>query len=387
MEELLKQKFNSDSEDEEYIPTKIELEESNEDKKKNKKDQKVIKSKVDAFWEKMKQKSGLHKENLPPKNSKILTSGEKIENEKEKEKKLEEEINNAIKKMKEQKEKTVTKEYFFAGQKFEEKKEITEKEIEKINKTKSTNTSSTSSKATTKNTSQKNNTKSNTKNKMEELLKQKFNSDSEDEEYIPTKIELEESNENKTKNKKDQKMTKSKVDAFWKKMKQKSGIHKENQPKNSKILEKAEKFENEKEKEKKLEEEINNAIKKLKEQKEKTVTKEYFFAGQKFEEKKEISEKEIEKINKTKSHNGIDSIIEDIRKKKNISTMDKSKKDWKVYVEEKQIEKELSQNRKDGFLGKKKFLDETNELVNEQQKLMVKKAKYAYELKQSEKNH
>ena len=86
MEELLKQKFNSDSEDEEYIPTKIELEESNEDKKKNKKDQKVIKSKVDAFWEKMKQKSGLHKENLPPKNSKNLTSGEKIENEKEKEK-------------------------------------------------------------------------------------------------------------------------------------------------------------------------------------------------------------------------------------------------------------------------------------------------------------
>ena len=82
---------------------------------------------------------------------------------------------------------------------------------------------------------------------MEELLKQKFNSDSEDEEYIPTKIELEESNENKTKNKKDQKMTKSKVDAFWEKIKQKSGIHKENHPKNSKILENAEKFENEKE--------------------------------------------------------------------------------------------------------------------------------------------
>ena len=223
---------------------------------------------------------------------------------------------------------------------------------------------------------------------MEELLNKKFNSDSEDEEYIPTKIELEESNENKIKSKKDQKVTKSKVDAFWEKMKQKAGLHKENLgPKNSQILEKREKLENEKEKERKLEEEINNAIKKLKEQKEKTVTKEYFFAGQKFEEKKEISEKEIEKINKTKSHNGIDSIIEDIRKKKNISTMDKSKKDWKAYVEEKQIEKELSQNRKDGFLGKKKFLDETNELVNEQQKLMVKKAKYAYELKQSEKNH
>ena len=90
MEELLKQKFNSDSEDEEYIPTKIELEESNENKKKTKKNQKTAKSKVDAFWEKMKQKSGLHKENLPPKNSKILSVDEKLEEEKEKEKKLDE---------------------------------------------------------------------------------------------------------------------------------------------------------------------------------------------------------------------------------------------------------------------------------------------------------
>ena len=139
--------------------------------------------------------------------------------------------------------------------------------------------------------------------------------------------------------------------------------------------------ENEKEKEKKLEEEIRNAINNLKKQKEKTVTKEYFFAGQKFEEKKEITEKEIEIINKTKSHNSIDAIIEDIRKKKNISTMDKSKKDWKAYVEEKQIEKELSHNRKDGFLGKKKFIDETNEIITEQNRVSIKKAKYAYENK------
>ena len=217
---------------------------------------------------------------------------------------------------------------------------------------------------------------------MEDLFKQKFNSDSEDEEYVPTAKELEESAENKSKSKSDLKATKSKVDAFWEKMKKKSGISAPPLPtsvQNSKIQE------NEKEKEQKLEEEIRNAINNMKKQKEKTVTKEYFFAGQKFEEKKEITEKEIEKINKTKSHNSIDAIIEEIRKKKNISTMDKSKKDWKAYVEEKQIEKELSNNRKDGFLGKKKFLDETNELINEQQRLMVKKAKYAYELKQNDK--
>ena len=219
---------------------------------------------------------------------------------------------------------------------------------------------------------------------MEDLLKQKFNSDSEDEEYIPTAKELEESKENKSKSKADLKATKSKVDAFWEKMKKKSGLAPTPQntcPPTSQI------HQNEKEKEEKLEEEIRNAINNMKKQKEKTVTKEFFFAGQKFEEKKEITEKEIEKINKNKSHNSIDSIIEDIRKKKNISTMDKSKKDWKAYVEEKQIEKELSHNRKDGFLGKKKFLDETNELINEQQKLMIKKAKYAYELKQNDKKY
>ena len=219
---------------------------------------------------------------------------------------------------------------------------------------------------------------------MEDLLKQKFNSDSEDEEYIPTAKELEESKENKSKSKSDLKATKSKVDAFWEKMKKKSGLAPTPQntcPPPSQI------HQNEKEKEEKLEEEIRTAINNMKKQKEKTVTKEFFFAGQKFEEKKEITEKEIEKINKNKSHNSIDSIIEDIRKKKNISTMDKSKKDWKAYVEEKQIEKELSHNRKDGFLGKKKFLDETNELINEQQKLMIKKAKYAYELKQNDKKY
>ena len=220
---------------------------------------------------------------------------------------------------------------------------------------------------------------------MEELFKQKFNSDSEDEEYVPTAKELEESKENKSKSKSDLKATKSKVDAFWEKMKKKSGHGMSTIPNSKPISQTINLEENEKEKEKKLEEEIRNAINNLKKQKEKTVTKEYFFAGQKFEEKKEITEKEIEKINKTKSHNSIDAIIEDIRKKKNISTMDKSKKDWKAYVEEKQIEKELSHNRKDGFLGKKKFLDEANELINEQQKLMVKKAKYAYELKQNEK--
>ena len=76
-------------------------------------------------------------------------------------------------------------------------------------------------------------------------------------------------------------------------------------------------------------------------------------------------------------------------KKLSDNTLQSYKRDisqFETYVEENQIEKELNQNRKDGFLGKKKFIDETNDFVNEQQKLVVKKAKYAYELKLNDKN-
>ena len=72
MEELFKQKFDSESEDEEYIPTAKELEDSAENKSKSKSDIKAQKSKVDAFWEKMKKKSSQNKTSL---NYKIVLIG------------------------------------------------------------------------------------------------------------------------------------------------------------------------------------------------------------------------------------------------------------------------------------------------------------------------
>ena len=48
------------------------------------------------------------------------------------------------------------------------------------------------------------------------------------------------------------------------------------------------------------------------------------------------------------------------------------------------LKKNLIKIEKLDFL-EKSFFDETNELINEQQKLTVKKAKYAYELKQNDK--
>ena len=219
---------------------------------------------------------------------------------------------------------------------------------------------------------------------MNELFTKEFDSDSNDDEYIPSKKELEQSNEEmKNKKKENIKVNKSKVDAIWEKLKQLRNSNNDNinlKNKNSNNNYKKNTI-NDIEKEKKLEEEIKEAIKKSKEVKQKTVSEKYYFAGQEFEEKKEISEKEVEKIKKKRTNKELDAIINEIAKKRNISTMDKSKKDWKNYVEKNNIEKELMNNRKDGFLGKKKFIDETNEIVTEQNRVSIKKAKYAYENK------
>ena len=219
---------------------------------------------------------------------------------------------------------------------------------------------------------------------MNELFTKEFDSDSNDDEYIPSKKELEQSNEEmKNKKKENIKVNKSKVDAIWEKLKQLRNSNNDNinlKNENSNNNDKKNTI-NDIEKEKKLEEEIKEAIKKSKEVKQKTVSEKYYFAGQEFEEKKEINEKEVEKINKKRTNKELDAIINEIAKKRNISTMDKSKKDWKNYVEKNNIEKELMNNRKDGFLGKKKFIDETNEIVTEQNRVSIKKAKYAYENK------
>jgi hypothetical protein len=75
------------------------------------------------------------------------------------------------------------------------------------------------------------------------------------------------------------------------------------------------------------------------------------YAGQKFKYIKETTEIDIKKAQdkeKRQTHKGLDQIIDAIPKKKEISVMGKSKKDWNVYVNEKKIEKELSFHRKDG---------------------------------------
>lgn len=205
---------------------------------------------------------------------------------------------------------------------------------------------------------------------MNDLLTKDFASDSNDEEYVPTKRELQQSTQENTTSANDANINKSKVDAIWQQLKRKCGAapSTEQQPQqhdNSSI-----------------DIEIKNAVIKAKEIKDShKVDKTYYFAGKKYTTKEQVTEKQFNKIKDKQTHKSLDNVIESISKKKNISTIDKSKIDWKAYVEKKQMEKELAVNRKDGFLGKKHFLDESNAVVEMKNKIAVKKAKYAFESK------
>jgi hypothetical protein len=214
---------------------------------------------------------------------------------------------------------------------------------------------------------------------MNELFSKEFDSDEEDEDYIPDKKELEEL-ETKPDMKKE--VNKSKIDDLWNKLKNKNKIEnpalsvdvdnkiceiktkpdiKINRPDDLAINNKK----------LSLDEQIQQAINKSKELKNKITTETVHFAGQKFEYQKVQTEEDLKKQKekeKKKTHSGLDSLVESLEKKSNVNTYTKSKKDWTNYVEEKQIQKDLDYNRKDGFLQRKQFIDETNQKLIENKK-------------------
>eukprot|EP01022_Parablepharisma_sp_SALTPOND_P029282 TRINITY_DN73044_c1_g1_i1.p3 TRINITY_DN73044_c1_g1~~TRINITY_DN73044_c1_g1_i1.p3 ORF type:complete len:250 (+),score=53.12 TRINITY_DN73044_c1_g1_i1:117-866(+) len=65
---------------------------------------------------------------------------------------------------------------------------------------------------------------------------------------------------------------------------------------------------------------------------------------------------------------GLDSLLSKIQGAKGMNTIDKSKKDWEKYVENNRLEKELSQNRKDGYMAKQKFLADAEKAEKEKAK-------------------
>jgi hypothetical protein len=233
---------------------------------------------------------------------------------------------------------------------------------------------------------------------MNQLFLKDFDSDEEDEEYIPDKKELEEDLP-KFEIKKEVNM--SKIDDIWSKLKNKNKITENTTAVgksqlvevNSNLINHSNQNTQKKEDDKienktdqniseesnpkpenkisSLDEEIQRAIQKSKEAKNKLTTETVHFAGQKFEYQKVVTEEDLKKQqlkDKKKTHSGLDSLVEQLEKKNNLNTYTKTKKDWTNYVEEKKIEKELDFNRKDGFLSKKQFIEETNYKIIENMK-------------------
>lgn len=86
------------------------------------------------------------------------------------------------------------------------------------------------------------------------------------------------------------------------------------------------------------------------------VKQRYEFAGEKIEIESEINEKEAALLQAKKSASGLGGILDQLKGKNKISTLQKTKLDWNQFTTEEGLEDEFTQNRKDGYIQKKEFL-------------------------------
>lgn len=137
-----------------------------------------------------------------------------------------------------------------------------------------------------------------------------------------------------------------------------------------------------------LEDNVFKAIALLKQKKEQKENEKILsktkFAGEEFAYEKEITEKEeklLKQKEKNKTHKDLDALVDGISKKKDINIFDKTKVDWETYVEKNQLSKELDYIRKDGYLSKKRFIEETNLKLMVHKKEEERRAKYLSSIK------
>lgn len=137
-----------------------------------------------------------------------------------------------------------------------------------------------------------------------------------------------------------------------------------------------------------LEEQIKQTMENIKKKKEeeaqKTILSSTRFAGEEIQIEKELTEKEkklLELKEKSKTHKSLDSVVDHLQKKKDMTIFDKTRVDWDKFVTKENLSKELDYARKDGFLAKKRFIEETNFKLLQQKKVEEKKQKYTQSLK------
>lgn len=86
------------------------------------------------------------------------------------------------------------------------------------------------------------------------------------------------------------------------------------------------------------------------------VKQRYEFAGEKIEIEQEVDQKEAAALQAKQSASGLGGILDQLKGKNKISTLQKTKLDWNQFTTDEGLEDEFTKNRKDGYIQKKEFL-------------------------------
>ena len=112
-----------------------------------------------------------------------------------------------------------------------------------------------------------------------------------------------------------------------------------------------------------------------------TISTKVTFAGQTYSIERNTTQKDVKKQESQdkKKLGGQCDALDDLvglitAENKNVNCIEKSKIDWGKYTKEEKIEEQLEQNRKDGYLAKKKFLEQVSDKEYEHKKTIEKLA-------------
>jgi len=87
-----------------------------------------------------------------------------------------------------------------------------------------------------------------------------------------------------------------------------------------------------------------------------TIKERFEFAGEKIEVERKVDIKEAEMLQAKKAASGLGDLLDHLKGKSKITTLQKSKLDWNQFTEEEGLEDEFVKNRKDGYIQKQEFL-------------------------------
>eukprot|EP00831_Metopus_contortus_P003435 TRINITY_DN11266_c0_g1_i1.p1 TRINITY_DN11266_c0_g1~~TRINITY_DN11266_c0_g1_i1.p1 ORF type:complete len:251 (+),score=82.31 TRINITY_DN11266_c0_g1_i1:207-959(+) len=225
------------------------------------------------------------------------------------------------------------------------------------------------------------------------FLNAKLDSDEDDEDYVPKETSQKPKEPTKEDILRAEKKRKE-AEAIWKQMNEEEPPKKIKKEDIVPVEDNAQKKEEKKQEKKdkdvddELMKEAKAALEAMKKTKAPVVQEKLRFAGEVYTFQKKASEKDLKRQEKEDRaqlkgrQGGLDAIMQRLQGPKTINSIDKSKKDWSSYVEKNNLEKVLDQNRKDGYLGKKKFME-----VAEKAERSSKKASFRTDIKKQFLSH